>query len=266
MPRHGKHLMSPSVDSVKALKYQFIMFQYLGIWPPNPPTWSSHLYTFVAFYMLSAGFIGSLAASIIFVKSMKQVIDNLIVSSSVLLVVIKGIIIYFTKPKALNVLKLMRELDARVDGDDEESVLAVIYDQSGKLLKLFLGAYMTAWVALAFQSLWADKEESFWSSTALYPYEISQNKIVYWLVLMFQGFANFVECILVAAADTYGVILYHILGGHVEVLALRLKKLGFKRIVGKVEPDVITSDAINDGRQYNAGLKECVQTYIVCIR
>lgn len=250
-----------AVNSVKVLKYQILIFRVFGIWPPKTPTIISRLHTFVAFYVLSLGFIGTLSLSIMNVKSVKQVIDNLIISSSVILAFIKGVIIYFNKPKILSLFKILRELDDKVSDNAERKCLNIIYGHSQKMLKLFLGAYMTAWIVLVMQSFWADKEKAFWSSTTLYPHEISQNRIVFWFVLVFQAFANFCLCLVVGAADTYGVILNYLLGGHVDILAIRLQKLGFET-EGKEQRTA-------NGQKYSStshvDLSQNVKTYILCL-
>lgn len=249
------------MGSKNVLSGQILIFKFFGLWPSVNPKFYHYLHTAIAFYLLSIGFIVSLGISIAFVKSIKQAIDNLIVSSSVILAFIKGINVYFNKTKLIKLFEMLKQVDDQCSCENEIKKLQKMYLDSKILFNLFLSTYITAWIVLAFQSMWASKDKVFWSSTALYPHEINQNKIVYWLLLMFQGFANFLLVILVAATDTYGVILNHILDGHIDVLASRLEALGsdkyahLEQSFGKMQK-----------RMCDFALENCVRTYFTCLR
>lgn len=250
-----------TIDSLHILKYHILVFKAFGLWPNEPLTLKSRLHTIIAFYVLAVGFVVTLGIGIFYVHTARQVIDNLIISTSVIMALFKGAVIHINKPKFLRLFELLKKLDDTVTPKNEQAYMWAVFKQSQLLFRMFLAAYGAAWVALALQIVWSPRHKIFWSSTARYPIGISQYQLLFWMVHVFQAFANFCLCITSAACDTFGVTLNHVLGGHVEVLGLRLRQLG-------CEEENEREKVYPNGRKGPIELKliGCLRTYIRCIR
>lgn len=190
-----------------------------------------------------------------FVQSMNQVVDNLVITSSLIMASVKGIIVFLNQRKLKRLFSMLEELDIGIKSSAEEAMFEGIFAESRTLLRMFLVAYLSAWSCLASQMWWSNTDQILWSSTYLYPIDALQARSIYLGVLIYQCFSNLCICVIDTSADTYGVILNHILGGHIEVLGMRVRQLG--QGYGK--------DRLRD-REAGVTLIECVKIYELCLR
>lgn len=243
------------VDSKKALNGHIAVFKVFGLWPSINPTALNHLHLICTFCFSSLGFLITLLIIIPYMNSMKQVIDNLLVSCSVFLAGVKGIIVYMKQSKLQKLFKLIQELDGQITDKNEEEKMKIILNECKNIRNIFIISYLSAWIVLLMHSVWADEEKKYWSSTYLLPFRIAHNRFVYWSVLMFQAIANLCLCLTDAMTDTYGVILGSILGGHLDVLGMKLHALG---IVERV--------VVGNGTTVMFNLIQHIQSYKKCLK
>lgn len=194
--------------------------------------------------------------SVLFVKNVNQAVDNLVMTSSLVMAGIKGVNIFLNRHRLQELFDMLDHLDKAIT-KEEERMFDQIFEESRILLKMFLVAYLSAWLCLTSQIFWSNKDQILWSSTLFYPYEPLQAPSIYFTVLVYQCFSNFCICVVDSSADTYGVVLNHVLGGHVDVLGKRLQELGH-------------SESSKDSKQLNKEARDlliqCVHTYTVCLR
>lgn len=252
------------MDPPIVLKPQNFVFKAFGLWS-DKRTILNYLHVTFAFYFVSIGFILTLFTSMLFVESLKQAIDHLIVTNSTILALLKGMVFYFKYSKHLQMFEIIKKLDKEID---MQSITEVnIFKSVNKLTNILSGGfgacYVFAWILLAIQSVFGSSEQVFWSSTALYPGEISQNQVVFWIIFVFQGFANLALVIATFACDTYGIILIIILNGYIDVLSSRLWNLGSEKLQMNSARTVSTSSRITDA---SIEMIKCVKTFYTCLR
>lgn len=233
------------------------VYKIFGLWPPDHPSAWYSLFSALAIGLVYVGFPVTLGASVMFVDSMNRVVDNLVMTSSLVMAGVKGINVFLNKSNLKELFKMLDYLDSRIKTKAEEQTFEPIFDECHKLLKMFMTAYLVAWSCLTLQIFWSDTDQILWSSTLFYPFESLKTPPIYFSVLVFQCFSNFCICVVDASADTYGVVLNHILGGHIDVLGSRLRNLGYNDNVKKSTEQELA---------LNKELIECVKTYEVCIR
>lgn len=248
------------MDTLKLLRPHKFLFKFFGIWLQERNL-LSFLHVSIAFYLITLVLIFTLFTSILFVSSKKQAIDNLIVSSSSVLALLKGIVFHLNYSKNLQIFKSIQKLDKDIEwrSQTETSIIARVIRAATLLFRIFAATYISAWISLLIQNILGSSEKVFWSSTALYPGEISQDRVLYWVVLIFQGLSNLELVFLVFSFDTYGFIITMILSAHFDVLTERLRNLGSKKNIA----NPTTSSQLIDS---TTNLKECVKRFYVCIK
>lgn len=250
-----------SVDTSEVLALHIRIFKSVGLWPPDKRNCLNSLHMFLAFGVGAFGFSAILLGTIPYVNSIKQVVDNLMISSSVVLAAIKGIIVYYNKPKLLQLIGMLKDLDTFITKNEEKSIITVILRDCKSIANMFLAVYISAWIVLAAHSVFAvDDRTKIWSSTTLYPFEFAQLRSVYWIVLIFEALANLLLCITDGMTDTYGAILSNILGAHIDVLGQKLNSLGGKEnTLNRINAELTEAEIESE-------LKTCVNIYVQCKR
>lgn len=117
-------------------------------------------------------------------------------------------------------------LNNQVKKPREVIYVKAIIRECQMITKIIIVVYESAITFQAVYNFFADVDDAFWPSTAFYPFEFAQLKLVYWIVFIFQGIADFNMCLSGTALDTCGVFLINILGSTIEVLRYKLRTLG----------------------------------------
>lgn len=174
------------MDIPKVLKYQVFIIKAFGLWS-NKRTLFNHLHNLFAFYFISIVFITTLAMSLLFVSSTKQVIDHLIVMNPTVLIFLKGLVFYFKYSTHLQVFELFEKLEKEIDHQSptDKKIMQTVKKFTDLISYGFASCYVFAWILLAIQSVFCGSEQIFWTSTAFYPGEVSQNRLIYWIVFVF---------------------------------------------------------------------------------
>lgn len=252
------------MDPLKVLKYQILIFKAFGLWSNKRTIWN-RLHLLFAFYFISIGFILTIITSLLFVNSMKQVVDHLIVLNSTVLAFLKGLVFYFKYTKHMQFFEIIEKLNKEINfqSNTESTIMKTAKKFIDILSYGFAVCYLFAWISLAIQSSFSGGEQMFWTSTAFYPGNISQNRIIYWIIFMFQGFANLVLVIATFACDTYGIIVIMMLNGYIDVLSSRLKSLGSDKMQLDADGTSPRSSQIIDA---SFELVECVKIFYTCLK
>lgn len=242
------------MDSRVVLKWHVRVFKICGLWPPED---GSILYNiWVVFFTITVniGFPVSQLICVLWVDSVNAAVDHLVITSTVIMAVVKGLNVLAKKKTFVELLRLMKELDSTVTPDEYERIFKRKFQLSDGLLLLFCINYIGSWTCVAIQVIMSDPAHRLWSSTYLYPSEFLHQRSIYTGGIIFQAISNLLLVFVDIMVDTYGASLLHILGGHIEILSQRLQALGKD------------CNTIDDFRQQEPILIELCKKYLLIIR
>lgn len=206
------------------------VLKVLGLLAPKNRSIIHYFHVSILFYFFTILFLSTLFTSVLFISSTKQVVDNLIVTTSSISAFLRGIIFYLNSKERIEMFKVMKELDDGISSKTgpEKNIMNSVYRRARTLFRMFLTCYCMAVGFLWIQSFYGKKNEIFWSSTTLYPNGINKIQSLYWTFYFVQGLGTTMMTILSCILDTYQFMLLMILNGHTDVLVHRLKKIGSK--------------------------------------
>lgn len=216
------------MDSLLALKYHFKTFSLFGVWLKNEAENSRlyHFWTVIIFIVLGVLFPLSQIVNIIFVNSVTEMVDRSVITSSVVVVVIKALNLYANRKRLTELLNQLTDLDGEINELSHIQHINLAIKFGHRLYFTFLYPYISTCVLLVFQTIYSRPEIRLWSSTYEYPFEWAHQTHIYVIGLFIQGIANTCVVIFAVAADTYGVVLIHLLSKHIVILQDRLECLG----------------------------------------
>lgn len=214
------------MDSQRVLKWHLRAFKLCGLWPPENGSFLYNIWIVIFISIVNIGFPISQLVCVLWVDSVDAAVDNLIITSSVVMVVVKGLDVLAKKKTFVELLRLMMELDATVTFEEYERILKQKFLHSDRLLLLFCVTYIGAWSCIVIQVIMSDPVHKLWSSTYLYPNEFLHRRDIYVGGIIFQATSNLFVVLLGIFVDTYGAILLQILGGHIEILSENFQALG----------------------------------------
>lgn len=216
------------MDSSKALKYHLKIFRLAGVWPEAASKYflAYHIWTFFVILLLGILFPFSQILNIFFADSITEMVDRSVITSSVVIVVVKALNLY-TKRRELNeFFEIMKELDDEIQEEYQIQRMKSAIKISHQLFFAYFYPYISTCVLLVFQTIYSRPAIRLWSSTYAYPFDWAQKTKVYVIGLFIHGIANTCIVIFAVAADTYGAVLIHILSTHIDILQHRLTELG----------------------------------------
>lgn len=230
--------MSLKMDSSVALKYHLKTFHLAGVWPNVSSKYSIlyHSWTLFIFLVLGLLFPLSQILNIIFADSIIEMVDRSVITSSVVVVVIKALNLYIKRKELDDFFSEIKKLDIEIQEESQVQQISTAIKISHKLFFSYLYPYISTCVLLAFQTIYSRPAIRMWSSTYAYPFDWSQKTEIYVTGLFIQGICNTCIVIFAVAADTYGAVLIHILSTHIDILQDRIKKLGKNKNNGDKEP------------------------------
>lgn len=162
-------------------------------------------------------------------------VDRSVITSSVVIVVVKWVVLYTTQKGLNQFFELIKRLDSEIQ--DKKHI-----DQMNKTIKIghqlyfaYLYPYISTCVLLVFQTIYSKPENRMWYSTYAYPFDWAKRSNVYVCGLFLQGIANTCIVLFAVAADTYGVVMLQILSTHIGIAQDRLKCLGNSEELSKAE-------------------------------
>lgn len=206
------------------------VLRVLGLLAPMNRSIIHYFHVSILFYFSTILFLSTLFTSVLFISSTKQVVDNLIVTTSSLSAFLRGIIFYTNSKERIEMFIVMKELDNGISSKTgfEKNIINSVHRRARTLFRMFLTCYCMAVGFLWVQSFYGKKNEIFWSSTTLYPNGINKIQSIYWIVYLVQGLGTTMMTILSCFLDSYQFMLLIILNGHTDVFVHRLGKIGTK--------------------------------------
>lgn len=216
------------MNSLETLKYHFKTFHFTGALPPPEQTVFHKIWSWIFFLIVGVLFPFSQILSIFFAKSINEMVDRLIITSSAVVVVAKGLNLYTKCQQLMDFFAILRLLDREITETRHINQFNKVIRDAHRLYYLFLYPFIATCVLLVFQTIYSRPEIRLWSSTFTYPFEWAQDVCIYVGGLFFQGIANTSMVIFAVSVDTYGVILIHVVTSHIKVLNESLEQLGAK--------------------------------------
>lgn len=207
------------MNSVSALKNHIKLFKYFGVWPSSKTGLAYDSWTIFVFIFVGVGFSLSQLVNCLFVQSVDDIINSLIVASSTTVVTLKGVNLYLKKKELLESFESLQRMDERVRSPHHRSTVLKILNDCRLMYTVFSILYVGAAVTLAIQVIFTTRDTRFWASTFYYPYKWSENPFVYFGGLFYQGITNTLICVFAIVVDTYGIFMSYILIGHLQVLS-----------------------------------------------
>ncbi|XP_055322119.1 odorant receptor 33a-like [Sitodiplosis mosellana] len=153
-------------------------------------------------------------------------VDRSVITSSVVVVVVKAIALFTTRKGLNEFLEIIKSLDSEIHDESHIFQMNKTIKIGHRLYISYLYPYISTCVLLVFQTIYSKPETRMWSSTYAYPFKWAQRTNVYVGGLFLQGIANTCIVLFAVAADTYGVVMLQILSTHIDILQDRLKCLG----------------------------------------
>lgn len=218
------------MNSKDNIKYHILIFKILGLWPSENDSIGYKMWTYIYCILFCFGCPASHLICVFYVESMNAIVDNLVLTSSIIIASMKAINVLLQKRKFVQLSATLKQMDYEISDPISQEKIKKITKQSHMIFFVFLSIYWSAWTNVVMQVLSASPEERIWLSTYLIPNEFLNQPNIYLGVLIYQAVANFTLCTLDVPLDTYGAILLHTLAGHVDALGHRLQKLGNDKI------------------------------------
>lgn len=214
------------MDSQKALKWHIAVFKVTGLLSPEKP---SNIYSYYSITVSILSFILfplSALSCVFFLDSIDSIVENLILTSSSIMLAVKGFNLLIKQRVFVELLNTLKKLDVSVTQNEFQRIFLPKVGRSNRLLLLFGLLCMLNWFCVALQVIVLPMEERMWLSTLLYPIEILHHPIIYVGGVVFQCLASLHQVSVACAVDTYCTPLIDTINGHYKVLGERLSVLG----------------------------------------
>lgn len=233
------------------MDYHLRSWKICGIWShKDQPRWYT-VYAVLLFGVIFCIFPTCMLLKLIFVSSLTEVIETLMVCSTCVLASIKGIIVLSKKKNLLELFDLLDQLDAiGIKADDHRDIIELAIRQSRSLVYLFCCCYYGGVNSAFIVCLLNSEPELLWPAWFPFiPYEDGDG--VFYVLLTYQYICSLFAALIDSSLDAYGSALNKMLGAHLDVLGIRLKGLGERN---------------RNPLQREAELNECVEYYSLCIK
>lgn len=213
------------MNSRLVLKWHIIVLKWCGLWPPEGGSILYNIWIVIFSLFINFGFPISQVICVLWVESVNSAVDHLIITSTVIMAVIKGFNALAKQKSFYELFDLMKELDSTVTPEEYDKIFKQKFLVSDRLLLLFCVNYMASWTSAVVQEIMSHPSKRLYSSTYYYPSEFLHDPRIYLGGVIFQLFANLLLVFVDIVVDTYGASLMLVLDGHIEVLGQRFQQL-----------------------------------------
>lgn len=228
-----------TMDSEKVLEWHKKDFKFYGVWPRENPTVFQFVHALLFYTIFIVMFTVSAVICVFFCNSIDAMVDNLLLSTTFVMVSIKAFNMLATKRTFFNVFRTLKELDATVTTDEHRQIFVPIFERSAFIFKCIFVQFLVNGILIVAQVLLSKPELRILSSTYLYPGEFWHNPIIYNAGIYFQLISCIFQATLDSAFDTYVGALLDLLDGHITALGRRFRALGNLTIEAELKLSVI---------------------------
>lgn len=233
------------------MDYHLRTWKICGIWShKDQPRWYG-VYAVLLFSVVFCIFPTCMLLKLIFVTSIKEVIETLMVCSTCALASVKGVIVMSKKRKLLQLFTILDELDAiGIKTDDHRNIIELAIRESRSLIYLLCCCYYFGVNSAFIFCLLNSEPQLLWPAWFPFiPYEDGDR--IFYVLLTYQYICSMFAAFIDSSLDVYGSALNKTLGAHLDVLGIRLKGLGQRN---------------SNPLQQEAELNDCVEYYSICIK
>lgn len=229
------------------LKYHILMFRICGLWSYKNSSWLYDCWTMIFSVVVAICFPLTQLACVLFVETVDEIVEHLILSSTVAMVSVKAFNVLIQKRKLVQLFDDLKSMDENVaiESGKYREIFENVSKKCNFLSQSFFGAYIMSWSILFLQIFISKVEDRGWWSTHLFPSPFLQQPLVYWSGMVYQAASNLIICTFAAAADTYVVVLINILVGHIDALKVQLTEFA------------VSGDIENGTKDYQALVRFC---------
>lgn len=242
------------VRSMEVMTFHLKVWKVCGIWhESNQPIWFS-IYGYTVYIIMYLLFPIFIAASIFFTNNFDEIIEILIVFPSTISG-LKGLFVVFQQQKLLKLFRYIDQMDLEVLNDTHNKIIHRKLKESTFLVTFFCSEYCLTIVLSFFVAIFSKERTFMWPSW--YPFDYEHNSMIYYSLACYQLVASLFVAVLSTSLDIYGSALYKVLGGHLDILGMRLQQLGIpNKYINEQEKELDDSKNI----------KKCVDYHVLCIR
>lgn len=230
------------------------VFKTFGLWP-GEQTFRDFSRLLFAFCFTILGYICLLLLSTLFVDSIEQILNNLIVITSLIIVYVKGLIFYYNQSEFLHALDLLVVLERKFCRNirSESSKIRKACALGRTLFLSFSFCYASVWISWAIQTIQTSFEDQTSTSNGT---AIDQYKTI--SAFLFKAYALSVVVIFLTIFETFGIIKNIILSAHIDLLSDRLCRIGNNQDTS----DFVTRTSFDA----SDSLEKCIKMHIMCLR
>lgn len=246
------------MGSDRAFKWHIRIFTACGLLSSET---SSAYYTYYSISISILSYILFPLSSIFcvfFLDSVDAIVGNLLITSTNVMLAIKGFNMLLKQKMFAELLKILKKLDESVSQAEYQRIFLPIFKRTNRLLLFFIIFYGFSWISEAHQVIVSPKAERMWSSTYYYPVEILHRPFIYFGGIIFQAVTAFHQVTVALTVDTFCAPLIDVANGHVKVLKERMGNLGFTLTEQKRK--------LKDFHQEKLTLVKLCETYILILR
>lgn len=247
------------------LKTNMFYFRLSGMWPPLKTSYLYHLLTIFILAVIEIGSPLTQLINVIFVGSLADFMDQLLVSTTMVASTVKGVNFYMQQRKLRQVFQLHKRMLDRPDigfNDGDDVALQKVVRFNVFICKFFLCMYGCGITTVTLQVIFSSPEKRLWPSTYFLPFEFGKDPTIYLAGLIFQGFSEFWFCVWNAVEDTYPIIMILMLCNHMEKLQNRLCRLGRMKVKSSIRNEL----KLDSNAEFYYSLKDCSIYYEDCLR
>lgn len=242
--------MDPLGNHIKA-------FKCCGIWTwPDQPQWYRP-YSMVLCTLAYIIYPGLMLINMIVSTNLSELIEGAFFLPTAL-VGIKLLILISKKEKILQLTALIRRMEnSTATSEAEQRLLRVVSEQPTRR------CFVALWVVYILTSIWSYTEAQIMSGgrqrrrlmwPMWLPFDLQTCPwLVHQMMLSYQALVTLNDCLMHSSLDTFAVAMCNGLGAYLDVLGMRLERIGHRR------------GGAHRGRRDEAQLRTCIQLHYQCI-
>lgn len=215
-------------SSFSSLKWHFYNWQLQGCCPLEFTGWKKVAYAihvFVYQLLLGVYYPISLLLGVLFLETIQEVLENIAVTFTELILSVKCFLIWFHHERLYKIAQISRELDKKARlKPDEQAILNNYLAAYRRYLRIYFVSYSTVDVFAGISILMYSEKRLFYP--AYLPFNWKANDFLFLIAICYQYFAWSLQVYENLFVDTFAGIVIHLLSSHLEVLSLRISKIG----------------------------------------
>lgn len=237
----------------------FQLFRKCGWLPQSNDRRAYHIYGRII-SVSCAIFNICIFASITTAKTMPDLIDVLLVSITFFLAFVKAMLFRYNLPNIEHAFWLMSKLHpSKDDPSDEIRSRMARADRLVRIVNLtVMTPYYIGCFTIGLSTVLAGNRLIY---SSWFPFDWSAYRFVYFATISYQMISQTWLSLLMSSSDTTGPILYCYLIAYLEILGIRLRKVGESWF----SKDGKTTKGRNSDIQMEAQLKDCVRYHQTCL-